>query len=58
MKPGDVVYVAGHQGLVGSALVRRLRAEGHDNLLLRTREELDLTDLHAVETFFQETRPQ
>jgi GDP-L-fucose synthase len=58
MKPGDVVYVAGHQGLVGSALVRRLRAEGHDNLLLRTREELDLTDGHAVETFFQETRPQ
>jgi GDP-L-fucose synthase len=58
MNPGDVVYVAGHQGLVGSALVRRLRAEGHDNLLLRTRAELDLADGHAVQTFFQEARPQ
>jgi GDP-L-fucose synthase len=58
MNRSDAIYVAGHQGLVGSALVRRLRAEGHDNLLLRTREELDLTDGHAVREFFQEARPQ
>ena len=38
------IFVAGHRGLVGSAVVRRLRAEGFDNLLLRTRGELDLQD--------------
>lgn len=51
------VYVAGHRGLVGSALVRRLRAEGVTDLLLRTREELDLTDQAAVDAFFAAHRP-
>src|SRR2546422_7911741 len=51
------IFVAGHRGLVGSALVRRLRASGHSNLLLRTRSELDLRDPRAVEAFMQQERP-
>jgi GDP-L-fucose synthase len=52
------VYVAGHRGLVGSALVRRLRAEGYENLILRSREEVDLRDPAAVDRFFAEERPE
>ena len=52
------VYVAGHTGLIGSALVRRLRGAGFSNLLLRTHEELDLTDPAAVEAFFAAHRPE
>jgi GDP-L-fucose synthase len=51
------IFVAGHRGLVGSALVRRLRAGGYNNLLLRGRDELDLTDQHAVAGFFANERP-
>src|SRR5262250_274447 len=51
------IFVAGHRGLVGSALVRRLHAEGFENLLLRERGELDLTDQHAVAGFFARERP-
>jgi GDP-L-fucose synthase len=58
MNSSDRIYVAGHQGLVGSALVRRLQAEGCDNLLLRTRTELDLTDAAAVDCFFSAERPR
>jgi GDP-L-fucose synthase len=58
MNPGDRVYVAGHRGLVGSALVRRLEAEGFDRILTRTREELELTDRRAVDAFFDEERPR
>src|SRR5688500_12305832 len=53
----DRIYVAGHRGLVGSAVVRRLQAEGADQLLLRTHHELDLTDQAAVEAFFATERP-
>ncbi|MFV0350132.1 MAG: GDP-L-fucose synthase family protein [Halodesulfovibrio sp.] len=52
------IYVAGHRGLVGSAIVRCLQAAGARNLLLRTHAELDLTDRIAVETFFAEHSPQ
>ncbi|MBM3746339.1 MAG: GDP-L-fucose synthase [Acidobacteria bacterium] len=52
------IYVAGHRGLVGSAILRRLQAEGCPNLLLRQRSELDLTDRAAVERFFGEERPE
>jgi len=52
------IYVAGHNGLVGSAIVRRLRAEGAQHLLLRTRAELDLRRQAEVEGFFAEQRPQ
>jgi GDP-L-fucose synthase len=51
------IYVAGHRGLVGSALVRCLRASGYTNLLLRTHAELDLTDEPATRAFFQVQRP-
>ena len=46
------IFVAGHRGLVGSAMVRKLSAEGHQNLIVRTRQELDLRDQAAVNAFF------
>jgi len=52
------IYVAGHRGMVGSACVRLLREQGYGNLLLRTREELDLTDRPATLAFFREERPE
>jgi GDP-L-fucose synthase len=52
------IYVAGHTGLVGSALVRRLRNMGYGNLILRTHRELDLTQASATERFFAEVQPQ
>lgn len=51
------IYVAGHRGLVGSALMRNLAARGYSNLLCRTHAELDLTDQRRVEEFFREERP-
>jgi len=54
----SLVYVAGHRGLVGSALQRVLEAEGYHRLLTRTREELDLTEQAAVRAFFREARPE
>ena len=51
------IFVAGHRGLVGSAVVRALSAAGYDNLLLRTHAELDLLDRRAVDAFFAETQP-
>lgn len=58
MQAHSKIYVAGHRGLAGSAIVRRLRAAGYDNLLLRTHAELDLTDQAAVERFFAAERPE
>lgn len=52
------IYVAGHRGLVGSAIVRRLKSAGYDNLILKTRAELDLTDQSAVEQFYAQTKPE
>jgi len=54
----DLVFVAGHRGLVGSALVRALQAQGFTNLLLQDRYQLDLTRQHAVNTFFQLHKPR
>jgi GDP-L-fucose synthase len=51
------IYVAGHRGLVGSAIVRALRKRGHSNLILRTHAELDLTSQAEVHRFFQSERP-
>ena len=51
------IFVAGHRGLVGSAVVRALQAAGYTNILTRTRSELDLTDQPAVRRFFGEERP-
>jgi GDP-L-fucose synthase len=52
------IYVAGHRGLVGSALVLRLRAGGYSNLVVRSHEELDLTERQAVREFLQKERPE
>ena len=58
MKSDSRIYVAGHRGLVGLAIVRALRRQGYTNLLLRTRAELDLRDANAVNGFFAEQRPE
>lgn len=58
MKTNSRVYVAGHNGLVGSAIVRALRARGHDALLLRDSKALDLRDAQATDRFFAETKPE
>ncbi len=58
MKQSDKIYVAGHTGLVGSALVRLLHARGFTNLVTRSRAELDLRDERAVRDFFAEERPE
>ena len=58
MKLGAKIYVAGHTGLVGSALVRRLKAIGHANLLVREHRELDLTNHNKVREFFAKERPE
>ena len=47
------IFVAGHRGMVGSAIARRLAGEGHVNVITRTRQELDLLDQRAVDTFFR-----
>jgi GDP-L-fucose synthase len=58
MELSDKIYVAGHTGLLGSALVRRLRQAGYGNLLLQSRRDLDLTDAVTVRDFFSENRPR
>ncbi len=58
MESCDKIYVAGHTGLLGSALVRRLRRDGFGNLLLKAHRELDLMDAGAVRHFFSENRPR
>jgi GDP-L-fucose synthase len=58
MKLDSKIYVAGHRGLAGSALARRLRAKGYGKLVVRTHAELDLVDRAAVRAFFERERPQ
>ncbi len=58
MRPDTRIHIAGHRGLVGSALVRALEAGGHQDLLLRTHAELDLADPVATDAFYAETRPE
>jgi GDP-L-fucose synthase len=58
MNPESSIFVAGHRGLVGSAIVRRLQSGGFRNLVLRDRSELDLTRQSAVDAFFAATRPE
>ncbi len=58
MNPEDRVFVAGHRGLVGSAIVRRLESDGFEQLLVRSRADLDLTDALAVDRFFTGSRPE
>ncbi len=58
MGPDTRIHVAGHRGLVGSALVRALKRAGYENLLVRTHAELDLMDPVATDRFYAETRPE
>ena len=58
MLPSSKIFIAGHNGLVGSALVRKLKEKGFNNLLLKSRSELDLTNQHAVEVFFAHEKPE
>jgi GDP-L-fucose synthase len=58
MQKESKIYIAGHRGMVGSAIVRRLQQEGYANLILRTSKELDLRDTLAVKTFFEAEKPE
>jgi GDP-L-fucose synthase len=58
MNHDSKIYIAGHRGLVGSALVRRLQANGYTNLLLRTHAELELRNQAAVQAFFAQEKPE
>ena len=57
MNKEDKIYIAGHRGLVGSAIIRKLQAEGYNNLVMRTSKELDLRRQEDTERFFDEERP-
>ena len=56
MDSNSKIFVAGHKGLVGSAIVRNLESNGHTNIITRTRDELDLTNSNAVRIFFMEEK--
>lgn len=58
MNKNSRIYIAGHRGLVGSALLRKLRAEGYSRLIVRTRQELDLTQQAEVNAFFDSEKPE
>jgi len=58
MKTTSKIYVAGHNGMVGSAIVRELKKEGFDNLVLRSSKELDLRNQQGVEAFFETEKPE
>ncbi|MEE0978132.1 MAG: GDP-L-fucose synthase [Muribaculaceae bacterium] len=58
MNSESKIYVAGHRGMVGSAIVRELKRQGYTNIITRTHAELDLTDQRGVERFFEEERPE
>jgi GDP-L-fucose synthase len=51
------IYVAGHRGMVGSAIVRDLQARGYKNIVTRTHAELDLTNQGVVQAFFEQEKP-
>ena len=57
MNKSDKIYIAGHRGLVGSAIIRNLKKNGYNNLLLRTSKELDLTNQEEVNRFFETENP-
>src|SRR5450432_4644780 len=57
MNKQDKIYIAGHRGMVGSAIKRRLEADGFENLIGKTSEELDLRNQAAVHDFFENEKP-
>ena len=58
MKPDDRIFLAGHRGLVGAAILRRLQADGYERIITRSHRELDLTNQAQVDQFFAEQRPE
>ena len=58
MKKNNKIYIAGHRGLVGSAIVRNLKKNGYNNLITKTRQELDLLNQQAVSNFFKKEKPE
>ncbi len=58
MDKNSKIYVAGHRGMVGSAIVRNLKEKGYSNIVTRTRAELDLLDVNAVASFFEKEKPE
>ena len=58
MDTNSKIYIAGHHGMVGSAITRKLQAEGHTNLVTRTSRQLDLRSQAEVDRFFQTERPE
>lgn len=58
MLKSSKIYVAGHRGMVGSAIIRELRRQGYNNIITRTHSELDLTDQRAVNEFFAQEKPE
>jgi GDP-L-fucose synthase len=58
MNKSDKIYIAGHRGMVGSAILRKLEQEGYENIILRTSSELDLRNQDAVQRFFKEQKPE
>ena len=58
MDNNSKIYVAGHRGLVGSAIIKSLKSKGYNNLITRTHKELDLTDTKAVKSFFEAEAPE
>ena len=57
MEKNEKIYVAGHRGMVGSAIVRALEKNGYHNIVTKTHKELDLTRQDAVEAFFEKEKP-
>ena len=58
MEKNAKIYVAGHRGMVGSAIVRELKRQGYENIITRTHKELDLCRQEDVEKFFAEEKPE
>ena len=58
MEQNAKIYVAGHRGMVGSAIVRELQRQGYNNIITRTHAELDLINQEAVNRFFEQEKPE
>src|SRR5688572_5666770 len=58
MERHSIIYVAGHKGMVGSAILRKLQAEGYTNIVCKTSAELDLKDQQATADFFEANKPE
>ena len=58
MEKKSKIYVAGHKGMVGSAIVKTLKNNNYNNLITKTKEQLDLTQKHKVDEFFKKEKPE